>query len=116
MVNLLKGDILATTRTSLNLLASVLGGVVLVLFAFRKEFLLVSFDRDLAVVFGKRVALWDALLYLTISVVAGSGRPLSCGSAGCGEVPATAEAAGPRLRRGDDVPRASARDSSSGSA
>jgi ABC-type Mn2+/Zn2+ transport system permease subunit len=73
MVNLLKGDILATTQASLTLLASVLGAVVLVLFAFRKEFLLVSFDRDLAVVFGKRVELWDGLLYLTIGVTISLG-------------------------------------------
>jgi ABC-type Mn2+/Zn2+ transport system permease subunit len=73
MVNLLKGDILATTRTSLKLLASLLGAVVLVLFAFRKEFLLVSFDRDLAVVFGKRAGLWDGLLYLMIGVTISLG-------------------------------------------
>ena len=73
MVNLLKGDILATTRTSLTLLASVLGAVVLVLFACRKEFLLVSFDRDLAIVFGKWAGLWDGLLYLTIGVTISLG-------------------------------------------
>ena len=73
MVNLLKGDILATTQTGLKLLGGVLGGVVVVLFAFRKEFLLVSFDRDLAVVFGKRVALWDGLLYLMIGTTISLG-------------------------------------------
>jgi len=73
MVNLLKGDILATTRTSLKLLAGVLGAVVAVLFAFRKEFLLVSFDRDLAVVFRKRVGVWDLLLYLAIGITISLG-------------------------------------------
>jgi len=73
MVNLLKGDILATTRTSLTLLESVLGAVVLVLFACRKEFLLVSFDRDLAVVFGKWAGLWDGLLYLLIGITISLG-------------------------------------------
>ena len=63
MVNLLKGDILATTGTEPGLLAAVFGAVVVALFAFRKEFLLVSFDRELAVVFGKSAALWDTLLY-----------------------------------------------------
>jgi len=51
----------------------VLGGVVVILFAFRKEFLLVSFDRDLAIVFGKRVGLWDGLLYLTIGATISLG-------------------------------------------
>jgi ABC-type Mn2+/Zn2+ transport system permease subunit len=64
MVNLLKGDLLATTGTGLTVLACVFGAVVAVLFAFRKEFLLVSFDRDLAIVFGKRAGVWDTLLYL----------------------------------------------------
>jgi ABC-type Mn2+/Zn2+ transport system permease subunit len=73
MVNLLKGDILATTGTSLTWMAYTLGGVILALFAFRKELLLVSFDRDLAVVFGKRAGLWDVVLYLLIGVVISLG-------------------------------------------
>jgi ABC-type Mn2+/Zn2+ transport system permease subunit len=44
-----------------------------VLMAFRKEFLLVSFDRDLAVVFGKRVELWNMLIYLTIGIAISLG-------------------------------------------
>src|SRR3989475_10196884 len=73
MVSLLKGDILATTSASLGVLAAVFGTVVLALFAFRKEFLLVSFDRDLAIVFSKRVGLWDSLLYLLIGVTISLG-------------------------------------------
>jgi ABC-type Mn2+/Zn2+ transport system permease subunit len=73
MVNLLKGDILATTGTSLGLLVGVLGAVVLVLLLFRKEFLLVSFDRDLAAVFGKRPSLWDTILYLAIGITISLG-------------------------------------------
>ena len=73
MVNLLKGDILATTGPSLTLMAGVFGAVVLLLLAFRKEFLLVSFDRDLAVVFGKHTGLWDSLLYLMIGVTISLG-------------------------------------------
>jgi ABC-type Mn2+/Zn2+ transport system permease subunit len=73
MVNLLKGDILATTGPSLTLMVGVFGAVVLVLMAFRKEFLLVSFDRDMAMVFGKHVRLWDILLYLTIGITISLG-------------------------------------------
>jgi ABC-type Mn2+/Zn2+ transport system permease subunit len=73
MVNLLKGDILATTGPSLTLMAGVFGAVALLLLAFRKEFLLVSFDRDLAVVFGKRAGLWDSLLYLMIGITISLG-------------------------------------------
>ena len=73
MVNLLKGDILATTEASLNWMWMIFGVIVLVLFAFRKELLLVSFDRDLAVVFGKRAELWDVVLYLMIGGVISLG-------------------------------------------
>jgi ABC-type Mn2+/Zn2+ transport system permease subunit len=52
MVNLLKGDILATTAASLRVVQYVLAAVVVLLLAFRKELLLVSFDRELALVFG----------------------------------------------------------------
>jgi ABC-type Mn2+/Zn2+ transport system permease subunit len=80
MVNLLKGDLLATTRAGLGLLGGVLGVVVVVLFGFQKEFLLVSFDRELAVVFGKSTGLWDTLLYLvcgvTIAFAVMTGGPL----------------------------------------
>ncbi len=73
IVGLLKGDILATTSASLNVMTWIFAGVVLALFAFRKELLLVSFDRDLAVVFGKRVGLWDVVLYLLIGAVISLG-------------------------------------------
>ena len=73
MVNLLKGDILATTSASLGVLVTVFGAVVITLLVCRKEFLLVSFDRDLAVVFGKRVGLWDSLLYLLIGTTISLG-------------------------------------------
>jgi len=73
MVNLLKGDLLATTGTGLTVLSTVFGMVVAILFAFRKEFLLVSFDRDLAIVFGKRAGVWDTLLYLVSGVAISFG-------------------------------------------
>ena len=61
MVNLLKGDILATTGLSLTLMVGVFGVIVLILMAFRKEFLLVSFDRDLQWS-SVNVELWDPAL------------------------------------------------------
>jgi ABC-type Mn2+/Zn2+ transport system permease subunit len=73
MVNLLKGDILATTGPGLSLMGNIFGVVALLLLLFRKELLLVSFDRDLAVVFGKHVGLWDGLLYLVIGTTISLG-------------------------------------------
>jgi ABC-type Mn2+/Zn2+ transport system permease subunit len=71
LVNLLKGDVLTTS--DLPLLAGVLGLVAAVLFAFRRELLLVSFDRDMATVLGKRPGLWDGVLYLV------TGITITCG-------------------------------------
>jgi ABC-type Mn2+/Zn2+ transport system permease subunit len=73
MVNLLKGDLLATTGTSLSLLVGVFGTVVIVLLAFQKEFLLVSFDRDLAIVFGRSAERWDTVLYLVCGITIAFG-------------------------------------------
>jgi ABC-type Mn2+/Zn2+ transport system permease subunit len=73
MIDLLKGDILTATGGNLTLLTVVFGGVALILFGFRKELLLVSFDRDLAVVFGMRAGLWDTLLYFLIGVTISFG-------------------------------------------
>jgi ABC-type Mn2+/Zn2+ transport system permease subunit len=73
LVNLLKGDITTTKSDHVTLVAAVYGTVVLVLLALRKELLLVSFDRELAMVFGRRVALWDGLLYLLIGVTISLG-------------------------------------------
>jgi ABC-type Mn2+/Zn2+ transport system permease subunit len=73
IVNLLKGELLAATERSLAFLGLVLGAVILAVLAFQKEFLLVSFDRDLAVVFGKRVTAWDTLLYVLCGVTISFG-------------------------------------------
>jgi ABC-type Mn2+/Zn2+ transport system permease subunit len=73
MVNLLKGDITTTQSGHVALLAAIYGAVVLVLLALRKELLLVSFDRELAMVFGRRVVLWDGLLYLLIGITISLG-------------------------------------------
>ena len=73
LVNLLKGDIVATTGAGVRLIGFGLGTVALVLLLFGKEFLLVSFDPELAVVLGKRARFWDTLLYLLIGVTISLG-------------------------------------------
>lgn len=73
MVSLLKGDILAATRTSLQLMLYVFVPVTAILFVFRKQLLLVSFDRDMSIVLGMRVSLWDTLLYLVIGATIALG-------------------------------------------
>jgi ABC-type Mn2+/Zn2+ transport system permease subunit len=73
MMQLLRGDIVTTTSANLTLLEVVLGGVAVALLLLRKELLLVSFDRDLAVVLGKNAVVWDIVLYLLIGVTISFG-------------------------------------------
>lgn len=66
LLNLLQGEIIAVSNFDLALTALVLGMVCVAIFLFRREFLLVSFDREMALTLGKRVVAWDMLLYLLI--------------------------------------------------
>jgi ABC-type Mn2+/Zn2+ transport system permease subunit len=43
------------------------------MFLFQREFLLVSYDRDMAATLGRRVLWWDALLYLLIGLAISLG-------------------------------------------
>ena len=73
MVSILKGDILAATAQSLLLQTIVFVSAVLLLFVFRRQLLLVSFDRDLAAIFGMKVKYWDLLLYAIIGATISIG-------------------------------------------
>ena len=64
ILSLLKGEVIALSLAELKLLAIVYGIVLVGLVLFRREFLLSSFDRDLAFLLtGGRVQ-WNVLLYL----------------------------------------------------
>ena len=80
MLELLRGEIIAVSNTDLLLTAATFSLVVVGLFLFQKEFLLVSFDREMAITLKKNVLVWDALLFaligLTISVAVLSVGPL----------------------------------------
>lgn len=79
-LDLLKGQIIAVSALDLQITGGTFAAVLLVLFWFRKEFILVSFDREMALTLRKNVLLWDVLLYLligmTISVAVLSVGPL----------------------------------------
>ena len=79
-LDLLKGEIITVSNFDLMITAAVLFLVVVVFGLFFKELLLVSYDRVLASTLGKRVLLWDVLLYfligLTVSVAVFSVGPL----------------------------------------
>ena len=48
VLNLLKGEVIALSKAELRLLVAVFGMVLVCMLLFRREFLLTSFDRDLA--------------------------------------------------------------------
>lgn len=64
ILNLLKGEVIALSVGELRLLAIVYGIVLVGLVLFRREFLLTSFDRDLAFLLTGGKVRWSVLLYL----------------------------------------------------
>src|SRR3954452_5297077 len=68
LLDMLKGEIIAVSDTDLGQTVVTFGVVVFFFFVFHKEFLLVSFDREMAVTLKKNVVLWDALLFLLIGL------------------------------------------------
>ncbi len=73
VLNLLKGEVIALSKGELRLLAGVFGLVFLAMLVFRREFLLTSFDRDLAFLLKGRQIIWDILLYLLAGLIIAFG-------------------------------------------
>ncbi len=67
-LDLLKGEIITISNFDLVLTAATLAMVLVILSLFRKELLLVSYDRVFAITLAKRVVLWDVVLYLLIGL------------------------------------------------
>ena len=67
-LDMLKGEIITISDFDLGLTAATLSVVIAVLALFHKEFLLVSFDREMAIILRKKVVFWDALLYILIGI------------------------------------------------
>jgi ABC-type Mn2+/Zn2+ transport system permease subunit len=73
VLNLLKGEVIALSQGELKLLAAVFGLVLMIMLAFHREFLLISFDRDLAFLLKGRQVIWDVLLYLLAGLIIAFG-------------------------------------------
>ncbi len=67
-LNLFKGEIIAISNSDLKLTLGAFAGVLFLLWVFRKEIILVSYDRELAMTLRKVVFGWDLLLYLLIGL------------------------------------------------
>lgn len=68
-----QGQIIAISDSEIILLSTCLAGIVSLLWWFRRELLLVSVDRDLAISLGKHVWVWDLLLYWIVGVTISLG-------------------------------------------
>ena len=73
VLNLLKGEVIALSKAELRLLVAVFGVVLVSMLLFRREFLLTSFDRDLAFLLKGRQVIWDILLYLLAGLIIAFG-------------------------------------------
>ena len=73
VLNLLKGEVIALSKVELRLVTGVFGLVFAAMLIFRREFLLASFDRDLAFLLKGRQVIWDVLLYLLAGLIIAFG-------------------------------------------
>ncbi len=68
LLDRLKGEIIAVSNSDLAWTLAVFVLVVAALFLFQKEFMLVSFDREMAVTLKKNLLFWDSLLFVLIGL------------------------------------------------
>jgi ABC-type Mn2+/Zn2+ transport system permease subunit len=68
LLDRLKGEIISVSDNDLGWTCAAFAIVVGILLGCQKEFLLVSFDREMAITLRKNVLLWDALLFLLIGL------------------------------------------------
>src|SRR5438874_737170 len=68
LLDRLKGEIISIPNSDLGWTLAAFGVVVVTLFLFRKEFLLVSFDREMAITLRKNILFWDSALFLLIGL------------------------------------------------
>ncbi|OAQ20077.1 metal ABC transporter permease [Thermosulfurimonas dismutans] len=64
----LRGDLIMVSSTEVLTAVVVFGSVIACLLLFRREFVLVSFDPDLARILGKRVRFWNAFLLVLVGL------------------------------------------------
>ncbi len=73
LLGLLKGEIVTISEADFHAMLNTLAAVTACVLIFQREFLLVSFDRDMAVTLGRNVLFWDGLLFLLVGVTISLG-------------------------------------------
>lgn len=67
-LNLFKGDVIAVSTGDVALAGCTLSVLWLILFVFRKDFYLTSYDPETATSLGKKVGLWETMLHVIIGL------------------------------------------------
>lgn len=73
ILSLLKGEVISLSRGEIKLLIAVFGFVMAGMLLFRRDFLLSSFDRDLAFLLNQGNTRWDFMFYLLAGLTIGVG-------------------------------------------
>jgi ABC-type Mn2+/Zn2+ transport system permease subunit len=73
VLSLLKGEIIAIPDTELRILVLGYGAILALVTIFHKELVLVAVDREMAISLGKRVLVWDMLLFGIVGVTISLG-------------------------------------------
>lgn len=71
--SMLRGQIVAVPNLYVLAMLAIYGTIFIFLIGFHRNFVLVSYDADMATTLGKNVILWDILLYLIIGIVISFG-------------------------------------------
>ena len=70
---MIRGEIVSIPDFYLWSMLAIYGTIFICIVGFHRNFVVVSYDTDMAVTLGKKVLLWDILLYLIIGIVISFG-------------------------------------------
>ncbi|MFQ5713862.1 MAG: metal ABC transporter permease [Candidatus Scalinduaceae bacterium] len=73
VLSMLKGEIISIPDLYVWSMLAIYGTIFIFLIGFQRNFILVSYDYDMAITIGKKVILWDILLYMIIGIVISFG-------------------------------------------
>ena len=73
VLSMIRGEIVSIPDFYLWSMLVIYGTIFICLVGFHRNFVLVSYDTDMAITLGKQVILWDIMLYLIIGIVISFG-------------------------------------------
>src|SRR3989339_701339 len=73
VLSMIRGEIVSVPDFYLWSMLAIYGTIFICIIGFHRSFVVVSYDADMATTIGKKVILWDILLYLIIGIVISFG-------------------------------------------